>query len=108
MGSKGSRFSHSGSTASSSSSSSAYSPWNQYPESVPYPQQSYHNTPQHHYAPSQQLSNRRLDRKYSKIADDYRSLDEVQLRPHAACFCVCPAFHLSGNKVTPNQTDNLN
>lgn len=73
MGSKGSRFSHSG-----SSSSYSYSPWNQYPESVPYPQQSnYTSTPQHHYAPSQQPSKRRLDRKYSKIADDYRSLDEV-------------------------------
>ncbi|XP_061990105.1 E3 ubiquitin-protein ligase RGLG2-like [Rosa rugosa] len=66
-----SRFSHSGSTASSSS-------WNQYPESVPYAQQDpYIATPQHHYAPSSQLPRRRLDRKYSKISDDYRSLDEV-------------------------------
>ncbi|XP_050374365.1 E3 ubiquitin-protein ligase RGLG5-like [Argentina anserina] len=67
------RFSHSGSTASSSS-------WNQYPESVPYPAQQgpYITTPQHHYAaPPSQLPRRRLDRKYSKIADDYRSLDEV-------------------------------
>ncbi|PRQ40123.1 putative transcription factor C2H2 family [Rosa chinensis] len=67
-----SRFSHSGSTASSASS------WNQYPESVPYAQQGpYIATPQHHYAPSSQLPRRRLDRKYSKISDDYRSLDEV-------------------------------
>ncbi|KAM5567996.1 E3 ubiquitin-protein ligase RGLG2-like [Rosa sericea] len=66
-----SRFSHSASTASSSS-------WNQYPESVPYAQQGpYIATPQHHYAPSSQLPRRRLDRKYSKISDDYRSLDEV-------------------------------
>ncbi|XP_004309992.1 PREDICTED: E3 ubiquitin-protein ligase RGLG2-like [Fragaria vesca subsp. vesca] len=65
------RFSHSGSTTSSSS-------WNQYPESVPYAQQGpYVTTPQHHYAPSSQLPKRRLDRRFSQIADDYRSLDEV-------------------------------
>ncbi|KAL6190468.1 hypothetical protein ACLB2K_036865 [Fragaria x ananassa] len=65
------RFSHSGSTTSSSS-------WNQYPESVPYAQQGpYVTTSQHQYAPSSQLPKRRLDRRFSQIADDYRSLDEV-------------------------------
>ncbi|KAK9903845.1 hypothetical protein M0R45_000885 [Rubus argutus] len=72
MGSKGSRFLHSG-----SSSSYSNSPWNQYPQ-----QSNYTSTPQHHYAPSQQPTKRRLDRKYSKIADDYRSLDEVLMLLH--------------------------
>ncbi|CAL8994115.1 unnamed protein product [Prunus brigantina] len=76
-------FSHSGSTASSSSS------WDQY--GYPQPSRPPHNpycTPQHHYAPSPSFNHasqpvtvpnprRRLDRKYSKIADNYRSLDEV-------------------------------
>ncbi|BFG16286.1 hypothetical protein CerSpe_025600 [Prunus speciosa] len=76
-------FSLSGSTASSSSS------WDQYGYPQPSrPPQNPYCTPQHHYAPSPSFNRvsqtvtvpnprRRLDRKYSKIADNYRSLDEV-------------------------------
>ncbi|XP_021669118.2 E3 ubiquitin-protein ligase RGLG2 isoform X1 [Hevea brasiliensis] len=41
------------------------------------PQQSYES--QHHYSSSQNYNNdkRQLDRKYSRIADDYKSLDQV-------------------------------
>ncbi|CAL8092438.1 unnamed protein product [Prunus armeniaca] len=76
------QFSHSGSTASSSS-------WDQYGYPQPSrPPQNTYCTPQRHYAPSPSFNHvsqpftvpnprRRLDRKYSKIADNYRSLDEV-------------------------------
>ncbi|XP_015894471.2 E3 ubiquitin-protein ligase RGLG5 isoform X2 [Ziziphus jujuba] len=63
---------------------SASSSWDQYgyPQS-PYPQQSpyYSSTPQHQYAPSPSFGignpQKNLDRRYSRIADNYRSLDEV-------------------------------
>ncbi|XP_030496031.2 E3 ubiquitin-protein ligase RGLG5 [Cannabis sativa] len=61
-----------------------YRSWDNYgyPQS-PLPQQSPYLTPQHHYAPSSSSSyghrspKRNLDRKYSRISDDYHSLDEV-------------------------------
>ncbi|XP_061365713.1 E3 ubiquitin-protein ligase RGLG5 [Gastrolobium bilobum] len=81
--SKGSERRHFSSNGSSGSSSS----WDNYgyPQSpsYQYPQQSPYQTPLHHRAPPAPLQQdyaqprRRLDRKYSKIADDYHSLDEV-------------------------------
>ncbi|KAK4256641.1 hypothetical protein QN277_006340 [Acacia crassicarpa] len=67
-------------------SSPSFSRWDShgYPQS-PRPPQNQYYTPQHS-APApfyeygsqpSQPSNRRLDRRYSRIADDYRSLDEV-------------------------------
>ncbi|PKI77104.1 hypothetical protein CRG98_002607 [Punica granatum] len=64
--------------------------WSQYGTS-PYSQQDQYYTPQHHYAPPPSSSSsssygygaptpprqKRLERKYSRIADNYRSLDEV-------------------------------
>ena len=74
----------------SSRSSDSYS-WNHhgYPQSPhpqsPYPQPSQDYMPQQHFAPPPQTygggqapeSRRRLERKYSKIDDDYNSLDQV-------------------------------
>lgn len=54
-----------------------------YPPQSPYPQQNPYQTPQHHLAsasaPFYEYSQpkRKLDRRYSRIADNYRSLDEV-------------------------------
>uniref|UniRef100_A0A2P2LX45 Uncharacterized protein MANES_13G021000 n=1 Tax=Rhizophora mucronata TaxID=61149 RepID=A0A2P2LX45_RHIMU len=89
-----------GGKSSKPSSGRRYSPydssssWNQYgyPQASPYPvqssQQHQYYTPPHHreplptssynYEPERpQLQRRRLDRKYSRIADNYQSLDEV-------------------------------
>lgn len=80
--------------AGSSSSASSSSSWDNnygYPQSsYPYPQQqSPYHTPLHHRAQAQlhdyARPKRRLDRKYSRIADDYRSLDEVRLL-HMLCY----------------------
>ena len=66
----------------SSSQRQVSSPWDQYgyPQS-PLPQQSPYYTPPHDYAPSPSFGygspKRKLDRKYSRISDDYHSLDEV-------------------------------
>uniref|UniRef100_A0A2P2LX46 Uncharacterized protein MANES_13G021000 n=1 Tax=Rhizophora mucronata TaxID=61149 RepID=A0A2P2LX46_RHIMU len=84
--SKGSRSRHYSSYDSSSS-------WNHYgyPQASPYPyqssQQNPYYTPQHHpvppptssynYEPERPPPQRRLDRKYSRIADNYQSLDQV-------------------------------
>jgi len=70
-----------GSVGSSSSWENNYG----YPQSTyPYPpQQNPYQRPNHHRptqaAPSHDYSrpNRKLDRRYSRIADDYHSLDEV-------------------------------
>lgn len=84
MGGKSSKSS-SGSHYSSRGSSSS-SAWNNYgyPQS-PYPQASPYYTPQHHYDPSPSFNygsqtpqpQRLLDRKYSRIDDNYNSLDQV-------------------------------
>ncbi|CAK9144531.1 unnamed protein product [Ilex paraguariensis] len=66
------------------SSSSSYSFNNHgYPQS-PYPEQNPVYTPRHHHAPSPYhygsqtpQPQRRLDRRYSRIADNYRTLEEV-------------------------------
>lgn len=78
------------------------STWNQYGYPQPsYPQHPYY-TPQHQHAPPPSSSSfnygsqasfnygseppppqRKLDRKYSRIADNYRSLDQVRL--YAVC-----------------------
>ncbi|XP_028233040.1 E3 ubiquitin-protein ligase RGLG2-like isoform X3 [Glycine soja] len=65
-------------SAGSSSSRDSYG----YPQSPnAYPQQNPYNTPLHHRAPAPfhdySRPKRRLDRRYSRIADDYHSLDEV-------------------------------
>lgn len=89
MGSKGSKMRR----QYSSSGGSAGSDWGQYGHShAPplYAQPSSYFTPQHSFAPSPapsygvgygsqapQPMKKRLDRKYSRIADNYRSLDEV-------------------------------
>jgi E3 ubiquitin-protein ligase RGLG len=98
MGSKNSKGTQrrdvvSPSSASASASSSSYgfvgsssSSWENnygYPQSTyPYPQpqqnpyqrhNSHHRATQHDYS----RPNRKLDRRYSRIADDYHSLDEV-------------------------------
>ncbi|CAK7332497.1 unnamed protein product [Dovyalis caffra] len=80
---------------SSYDSPSSSSSWNQYgyPPASPYPypssQQSPYYTPQHHHAPAHNSSylyesqrptqqpQKRLDRKYSRIADNYQTLDQV-------------------------------
>ncbi|XP_044493871.1 E3 ubiquitin-protein ligase RGLG5-like [Mangifera indica] len=70
-----------------SSRGSANSSWNNYgypPSSYP-PQSSYINTPQHHYAPPPSYGygsqtpqpQRRLDRKFSRIDDNYQTLEQV-------------------------------
>lgn len=79
----------------SSYGSNSSSTWNQYgyPPQTPYHQQNQYYTPQHQQAPPTSSSygsqasfnygqemprpQRKLDRKYSRIADNYRSLDEV-------------------------------
>nr|KYP67613.1 E3 ubiquitin-protein ligase RGLG2 [Cajanus cajan] len=78
--SKGSDRRHVSSYGSAGSSSS----WDNYEyprSSQAYPQQNPYNTPLHHpaTAPFHDYSRpkRRLDRRYSRIADDYHSLDEV-------------------------------
>ncbi|CAN6676238.1 unnamed protein product [Malus baccata var. baccata] len=75
------QFSHSGSTASSS--------WNQHGYSEPHPPQNlYHTVPQHRYTPSPSFNGvsrpvrvpqqrRSWHKSYSRIADNYCSLDEV-------------------------------
>lgn len=86
MGGKSSKSS-SGSHYSSRGSASS-SAWNNYgypPPPSPYPQASPYYTPQQHYAPSPSFNygsqtpqpQRRLDRKYSRIDDNYKSLDQV-------------------------------
>ncbi|KAJ8773681.1 hypothetical protein K2173_005927 [Erythroxylum novogranatense] len=80
---------------SSHGSANSSSSWNQYgyqqPTSYPYPypyaQQNPYYTPQHQYAqpstssydyePQRAQPQRRLERKYSRIADNYQSLDQV-------------------------------
>ncbi|KAJ0037355.1 hypothetical protein Pint_22826 [Pistacia integerrima] len=80
--SKGSTGRHYSSRGSASSSS-----WNNYgypPPSYP-PQSPYYTTPQHHYAPPPSYNygsqtpqpQRRLDRKYSRIDDNYQTLEQV-------------------------------
>ncbi|KDP26671.1 hypothetical protein JCGZ_17829 [Jatropha curcas] len=88
--SKGSSGRHISSYGSNNSSSS----WNQYgyPQASPYPYPSAHQNPypypstsEHHQASSSSYSyeterpqpQKRLDRKYSRIADDYKTLDQV-------------------------------
>ncbi|KAK9276803.1 hypothetical protein L1049_006339 [Liquidambar formosana] len=68
-----------------SSYGSSASSWNHhsYPRS-PYPQRNQYHTPQHRYAPSPYHygaqtpgPHRNLDRKYSRITDDYHTLEQV-------------------------------
>ncbi|CAJ2667921.1 unnamed protein product [Trifolium pratense] len=73
----------------SSGSSGSSSSWNNnnydeygYPPQSPYPQQSpYHQTPHHQAASAPFYENsqpkKKLDKRYSRIADNYHSLDEV-------------------------------
>lgn len=72
----------------SSRGSASSSAWNDYgypPPQSPYPQASPYYTPQHHYVPSPSFNygsqtpqpQRQLDRKYSRIDDNYKSLDQV-------------------------------
>ncbi|KAF7834472.1 E3 ubiquitin-protein ligase RGLG5 isoform X1 [Senna tora] len=86
MGGKSSRESGRRHVSSFGSGSSSSSGWDSYGyQQSPYPQQNPYLTPQHTGAPAPIYEygsqtprpNRRLDRKYSRIADDYRSLDEV-------------------------------
>ncbi|GAU35927.1 hypothetical protein TSUD_69600 [Trifolium subterraneum] len=92
MGSKNSKGSQRRHVVSPSSASSSYgsvdsssSSWENnygYPQSTypyPQPQQSPYQRHNHHRAVQHDYSrpNRKLDRKYSRIADDYHSLDEV-------------------------------
>ncbi|KAJ6721945.1 COPINE FAMILY PROTEIN 1 [Salix viminalis] len=77
---------------SSYGSANSSSSWNQYgyPPASPYPypssqQSSYYASPQHHEpAPGSQRTpqhpQKRLDRKYSRIADNYQTLDQVGAR----------------------------
>lgn len=73
-----------------SSASSSVSSWNQYPPQSPYPNEQPYYAPQNHYEmppsplPPPSYSSRpqtqprkRLERKYSRIADNYKSLDQV-------------------------------
>ncbi|GMH20760.1 hypothetical protein Nepgr_022602 [Nepenthes gracilis] len=92
MGGRNSKSSRRRKLVSSAASSYGWDP-NQhgYPPSTPYQPQPYHMsqpsyTPHHHYAPSpspysyvhqSSQPNKRLERKYSRIADNYRTLDEV-------------------------------
>lgn len=89
------------------SSSGSSSAWNEYPQSSygqesqsyyasqpSYPPQQSYGSPQSYTVPPQQLyapaapdygvghatDGRRLDRRYSRIADDYNSLDEVNIK----------------------------
>ncbi|EXB82482.1 E3 ubiquitin-protein ligase RGLG2 [Morus notabilis] len=79
----------SGSSKGSSETRQYSSSWDHqygYNSQTTYPPQNPHHTQQHHYAPSPSFEyrppqtpqpQRRLERKYSRISDDYRSLDEV-------------------------------
>ncbi|KAJ4849511.1 hypothetical protein Tsubulata_050695, partial [Turnera subulata] len=88
MGGKSSKGS-SGRDYPSYGSPNSSSSWNQYgnPQAATYPHSSY-NTPHHHHAPPSTASyeyepernrqpQKRLDRKYSRIADNYQTLDQV-------------------------------
>ncbi|KAJ6430374.1 hypothetical protein OIU84_021721 [Salix udensis] len=92
--SKGSRrrdYPSYGSAASSSSwNHYEYPPASPYPYPPPSPQQSPYSTQQHHHAPAAsnpsysyesqmppQQPHKRLERKYSRIADNYQTLDQV-------------------------------
>ncbi|XP_050204273.1 E3 ubiquitin-protein ligase RGLG5-like isoform X2 [Mercurialis annua] len=87
MGGRSSKGSSGRSISSHGSANS--SSWNQYnyAEATPYPSTSQQNpyyTPQHPqastsygYEPERPHPQKRLDRKYSKIADDYKTLDQV-------------------------------
>ncbi|KAK7318677.1 hypothetical protein RJT34_03382 [Clitoria ternatea] len=85
MGGKSSkRYEYDRRHASSFGSAGSSYLWDNYGPQSPYPysqQQSPYHTPLHHRAPapSQDYAQpkRRLDRRYSRIADDYHSLDEV-------------------------------
>lgn len=97
----------------SSGGSASSSAWNDYgypPPQSPYPQASPYYTPQHHYAPSPSFNygsqtprpQRRLDRKYSRIDDNYKSLDQVS--PYSVClwfgiFLFCFVLWFFGNCV---------
>jgi len=80
MGGKGSKESGRRYEYGASSSSWDNNNYGGYPPQSPYPS---HQTPQHQHAsaPTPFYDNaqpkRKLDRKYSRIADNYRSLDEV-------------------------------
>ncbi|GLU21728.1 hypothetical protein SLE2022_378490 [Rubroshorea leprosula] len=83
----GGRSSKGSSGRRNSPSRSAGTSWNQYgyPPQSPYPQERPYYTSQHSYAPQPSYSHRpqtpqphkRLDTKYSRIADNYRTLDQV-------------------------------
>lgn len=111
MGGKSSKSS-SGSHYSSRGSASS-SAWNNYgypPPPSPYPQASPYYTPQQHYTPSPSFNygsqtpqpQRRLDRKYSRIDDNYKSLDQVS--PGSVCLwfgilTLCFVLWFCGNCV---------
>ncbi|XVF43866.1 hypothetical protein PTKIN_Ptkin02bG0074700 [Pterospermum kingtungense] len=72
-------------STSRSSGSDAWSRY-RYPPPSPYPQETSYYTPQHHYAPppsynygsqTPQRTHKHLERKYSRIADNYQTLDQV-------------------------------
>ncbi|XVE74912.1 hypothetical protein DITRI_Ditri12bG0056600 [Diplodiscus trichospermus] len=74
-------------STSRSGGSDAWSHYGGYPPPRPaYPPESPYYTPQHHYAPppsynygsqASRRTNRSLERKYSRIADNYQTLDQV-------------------------------
>ena len=84
MGGQSSREYSGGRHVSSYGSSGSSSSWDNYggytPQS-PYPQQNPYQTPQDHRASASYYDyaqpKRKLDRRYSRITDDYHSLDEV-------------------------------
>lgn len=80
--SSGRRYSSRGAASSSSWDNNSYG----YPPQSPYhmPQPDPYYTPQHRFTPSSsfnyrpQTPQRRVDRKYSKIEDNYKTLDQVK------------------------------
>ncbi|KAJ6351536.1 hypothetical protein OIU78_007454 [Salix suchowensis] len=112
--SKGSRrrdYSSYGSAASSSSwNHYEYPPASPYPYPPPSPQQSTYSTQQHHHAPAAsnpsysyesqmppQQPHKRLDRKYSRIADNYQTLDQELGRDG----CYMLVLHLQTSQNSP-------
>ncbi|KAJ4710977.1 E3 ubiquitin-protein ligase RGLG2-like [Melia azedarach] len=84
MGGKSSRsasgrhYSPTGSASSSSWNNYGYPPPSPYPQSTPYyPSQPYSPAPPFNYGSQTPQPQRRLDRKYSRIEDNYTTLDQV-------------------------------
>lgn len=70
-----------------SGNSSAWDQYN-YPPQSPYVQQYPYTEPSEYGSQTPQQPQRRLDRKYSRIADNYQSLDEVLKSLSLSCVFI--------------------